>query len=83
MREQSFEIDGSTYFLHEGPDLHVNGKAVTEWEVRKLCTDEFGHEYYHQLANAHIARRATAAQRRDHIARYYVRTERQDDAWAA
>lgn len=72
MREYSFEIGGNTWIISEGPDLRVNGRAVTEWEVRKVCEDEFGHEYYHQHGNAHIPRRATKAQIRAHIAEYYA-----------
>lgn len=72
MRRYEFEISGSTYIVGEGEDLRVNGRAVTAWEVRKVCADEFGHEYLHQYANTYVPRRATIAQIKAHIARVYV-----------
>lgn len=72
MRNYNFEIDGSTFSINEGPDLRVNGRAVTEWEVRKVCQDQFGHEYYHQYRSAYLPRRATKVQMRSYIERIYV-----------
>lgn len=79
MRRHEFEISGSTYIVSEGEDLRVNGRAVTAWEVRKVCFDEFGHEYLHQYAGTYIPRRATIAQIKAHIARVYVEPTNDDE----
>ncbi|TPL45341.1 hypothetical protein [Mesorhizobium sp. B2-4-6] len=67
MRFYRFDIDGRNFILSEGPDLRVNGRAVTEWEVREDHGD-----HYRQFGNAHLPRRATKVQMRTHIAEYYA-----------
>lgn len=67
MRVYRFEIDGRNFVISEGHDLRVNGKAVTEWEVREDHGD-----HYRQFRNAHLPRRATKTQMRAHIAEVYA-----------
>lgn len=67
MRFHRFEIDGRNFAISEGADIRVNGKAVTEWEVREDHGD-----HYRQFGNAHLPRRATKAQMRAHVAEVYA-----------
>jgi len=67
MRLYRFEIEGRNFVISEGPDLRVNGRAVTEWEVREDHGDA-----YHQFGSAYLPRRATKAQIGQHIAENYA-----------
>ncbi|MBN9074571.1 MAG: hypothetical protein J0H34_23790 [Rhizobiales bacterium] len=67
MRNYRFEIDGRNFAISEGPDLTINGRAMTEWEVR----EDHGDHYY-QFGNAYLPRRATKAQIGQHIAENYA-----------
>ncbi|WP_374834567.1 hypothetical protein [Paenochrobactrum pullorum] len=71
MREYAFDIYERTFFISEREDILVGGVQKTSWEVRKLCEDEFGHEYYHQLGNAYMPRRATKAKMKEYLREYY------------
>lgn len=77
MRSFNFTIGNEEFLVNEIAKATVNGRRVTEIEVRKDCGD-----FYQQFRSGHVPRNADEKVVRQYVRDFYAQVQ-DDDYYAA